>query len=296
MNDQLNEVFAPPIGLHPIAKIDGNDIYGSSALNRTFLKALEKSGRTRAAYSKFEDLIQKGRLIPCHSTSGFISFIDWKLFQPANERTVTMGFYDRGSKKVYIMISNNANLFSVVTNNFLGKLTIHELVHMFSDIKKALFINMFKKELIGYYRELWKQLFSIADIPEKTTEKIIRYIYTNIETSKVINNNSILKYNALMNTELRKYSTLGEDQFSTILSDYMIIAKTFLISTDRFLQSREKYKHILMPMYNAYQRAFSIRNMTTICIQELIFPSEVIAIASEDMRYGNKALKAIARL
>ncbi len=49
-------------------------------------------------------------------------------------------------------------------------------------------------------------------------------------------------------------------------------------------------------MYHAYQRAFSIRNMTTICIQELIFPSEVIAIASEDMRYGNKALKAIARI
>jgi len=296
MNDQLKEVFAPPIGLHPIAKIDGNDIYGSSSLNRTFLKALEKSGRTRAAYSKFEILIQKGRLIPCHSTPGLISFIDWKLFQPANERTVTMGFYDRGSKKVYIMISNNANLFSVVTNNFLGKLTIHELVHMFADIKKALFINMFKKELIAYYRELWKQLFSIADIPEKTTEKIVRYIFSNIEASNVINNNSILKYNALMNSELRKYSTLQPEEFDRIITDYMVIVKIFLSSTDKFLQLREQYKHILMPMYNAYQRAFSIRNMTTICIQELMFPSEVIAIASEDMRYGNKALKAIARI
>ena len=296
MNDQLNEVFVPPIGLKPIAKVDGNDIYGSSLLNKTYLKALDKCGRTRAAYSKFEMLVEKKQLIPCHSTPGLISFIDWKLFKPSNERTVTMGFYDRKTKKVYIMISNNANVFSLVTNDFLGKLTIHELVHMFSDIKQALFINTFKKELIAYYRELWKQLFSIGDIPEKTTEKIVRHIFINIETSKNLSNTSILKYNAIMNKELRSLSTLEEKEFDKMITDYMIISKMFLMSTDKFLQSRNEYRHILMPMYHAYQRAFSIRNMTTICIQELVFPSEVIAIAAEDMRYGNKALKAIARI
>jgi len=296
MANQLNEVFVPPIGLKPIAKIDGHEIYGSSLLNKTFLKALDKCGRTSAAYSKFEDLVQRQQLIPCHSTSGLLSFIDWKIFQPSNERTVTMGFYDRGSKKVYVMISNNANVFSVVANDFLGKLVIHELMHMFADKKSALFINTFKKELIGYYRELWKQLFSISDIPEKSTEKIVRYLFTDIETSRMISNNTILKYNSVMSNELRRFSTLGENEFSQMLTDYMVITKMFLSSTDRFLQSRNQYKHILMPMYHAYQRAFSIRNMTTICIQELIFPSEVIAIASEDMRYGNKALKAIARI
>lgn len=296
MDDQLNEVFVPPIGLKPIAKIDGNEIYGSSLLNKTFLKALDKCGRTRAAYSKFEDLVQRKQLIPCHSTSGLLSFIDWKIFQPANERTVTMGFYDRGSKKVYVMISNNANVFSVVANDFLGKLVIHELMHMFADKKKALFINTFKKELVGYYRELWKQLFSMSDIPEKVTEKIVRYLFTDIETSRNISNNTVLKYNAVMNRELRQFSTLNDEEFSRMLTDYMIITKMFLISTDKFLQSRNQYKHILIPMYHAYERAFSIRNMTTICIQELMFPSEVISIASEDMRYGNKALKAIARI
>ena len=296
MNDQLKEVFAPPIGLNLIAKIDGQPIYGSSLLNKTYLKAIDKCGRTRAGFSKFEMLVEKGKLIPCHSTPGLISFVDWKLFQPANEKTVTMAFYDRQSKKVYILISNNANVFSVVANDFLGKLTLHELMHMFADIKKALFINMFKKELIAYYRELWKQLFSIGDIPEKTTEKIVRFLFINIESNKIISNNSILKYNSIMNNELRRLSTLQENGFNKMLTDYMIIAKMFLMSTDRFLQSREQYKHILVPMYHAYQRAFSIRNMTTICIQELIFPSEVIAIAAEDMRYGNKALKAIARI
>ncbi len=296
MDEQLNEVFVPPIGLKPIAKVDGNEIYGSPLLNKTFLKALDKCGRTRAAFSKFEDLVQRQQLIPCHSTPGLISFIDWKIFQPANERTVTMGFYDRRSKKVYIMISNNANVFSVVANDFLGKLVIHELMHMFSDRKKALFVNTFKKELVGYYRELWKQLFSIAEIPDKMIEKMVRFIFTDVETNKALSNNTIMKYNAVMNKELRPLTTLGQAQFDKILTDYMMIARIFLVNTDKFLQARNQYKHILMPMYHAYQRAFGIRNMTTICIQELVFPSEVIAIASEDMRYGNKALKAIARI
>ena len=121
-------------------------------------------------------------------------------------------------------------------------------------------------------------------------------MFMNIESSKNLSNSTIMKYNSVMNEELRSLSTLGEEQFSKILTDYMLIAKIFLISTNRFLQARNQYKHILMPMYHAYQRAFSIRNMTTICIQELVFPSEVISISSEDMRYGNKALKAIARI
>jgi hypothetical protein len=296
MNNQLTEVFAPPIGLKPIAKVDGDILYGSPLLNRTFLIALEKCGRTSPAYSKFEMLLEQGKLVAGHQTPGIFSFRDWKLHKPSSSQTLTMGFYDRVSKKVYILISNTANKWSMVDNNFLGILVIHELVHMFSDVKKALFINMFKKELIAYYRELWKQLFSISDIPDKTTEKIVRFLFINIENNKVISNNSILKYNSLMSSELRRFTTLKENEFNKILTDYMVLAKMFLINTDRFLQSQNQFKHILMPMYNAYQRAFSIRNMTTVCIQELVFPSEVIAIASEDMRYGNKALKAIARI
>lgn len=296
MNNQLKEVFAPPIGLQPIAKVDGDVLYGSPLLDKTFLFALEKSGRTSPAYLKLEMLLRQGKLVAGHQAPGIFSFRDWKLHKPSNQQTLTMGFYDRESKKVYILISNTANKWSVVDNNFLAVLVIHELMHMFSDVKRALFINTFKKELIAYYRELWKQIFSIGDIPEKVTEKIIRHIFTDIEISRNITTQSILRYNSLMGKELRKYSTLSDSEFNKMLTDYMLVTQTFLVNTDKFLQARNKFKHILIPMYHAYERAFNIRNMTTICIQELVFPSEVVAIASEDMRYGNKALKAIARI
>jgi len=295
MNDQLTEVFVPPVGLRPVAKIDGNPLFGSNLLNTQYLKAIDKCGRTKAAYSKFENLLEKRKIIPCFLTRGFGGFVAWKIFAPVSGQSI-LGFYDKGHGKVYILMSNNANVFSFVGNNFLGKLTIHELMHMFANEKKALFLTMFKTELISYYKHLWQRIFSINEIPDKTAEKIVRFIFLEIENSKVFSNSSIMKYNALLNKELRPLSTINEDKFSNMLTDYMVLIKIFTTSIDKFFQSRGKYKHIIAPMYHAYNDAFSMRNLTTICIQELIYPSEVICIASEDMRYGNKALKAIGRI
>jgi len=295
MNDELTEVFAPPIGLRPVATVDGDELFGSSLLNKQYLKALDKCGRTKAAYSKFELLIGKRKIIPCFLTRDWFSFAAWKIFAPVHGQSV-MGFYDKGNKKVYILMQNNANLFSFVANDFLGKLTIHELIHMVANEKSSLFINMFKRELISYYRSLWQQIFSTSEIPDKTIEKIVRYVFINLEGAKSFSNSSILKYNALMAKELSPFTTLGEGAFADTLTDYMMVIKIFLTSIERFFQNMGKYKNILVPMYHSYQRSFSIKNLTTVCIQELIYPSEVICIASEDMRYGNKALKAIARL
>jgi hypothetical protein len=294
MNDQLNEVFAPPVGLRPVAKIDGSPLFGSDLLNSQYLKAIDKCGRTKAAFSQFESLLQKNKIIPCFLTRGFGGFIAWKVFAPVSGQSI-MGFYDRRHGKVYILMSNNANIFSFVGNNFLGKLTIHELIHMFSNEKKALFLNMFKNELISYYKHLWQRIFSINEIPDKTAEKIVRFVFLQIENSNGFSTSSIMKYNALLNQELRPLTT-NEAQFSELLTDYMVLIKIFTTSIDKFFQSRGKYKHIIEPMYHAYKDAFAMKNLTTVCIQELIYPSEVICIASEDMRYGNKALKAIARL
>jgi len=252
MDDQLNEVFAPPIGLKPIAKVDGDILYGSQMLNRSFLTALDKCGRTSPAYAKFEMLLNQGKLIAGHQTPGIFSFRDWKLHKPSSQQTLTMGFYDRQSKKVYILISNNANKWSVVDNNFLGTLVIHELMHMFSDVKRPLFINLFKKELVAYYTALWEQLFSISNIPEKRTENIVRHLFVNIETSRTINNNSFMKYNAIMNKELRPLTTLKQNEFDKILTDYMMLTQIFLINTDKFLNTRRQYKHILNPMSDCY--------------------------------------------
>jgi len=295
--DNLAEVFASPIGLKPVVRIDGETLYGSERLNNSYMKALEKCGRTRAAASKLHALVLKRKIIPCFKTKGFKGFLAWKIFAPVHQQA-ELGFYDpTKTKRIYIIISNNTNIFAFASNDFLGKLTIHELMHMLADQKTSLFLNMFKKELLAYYKELFKMIFSMKDIDSGRMERVLKHIFMDIERkSASMTMGTLNRYSKVLEKEFSGITTMSQSEFQKTLNDFITIIKIYLVSVERFFKSRDQFRHIIAPMYLAYKRGLSLTNYTTVCIQELIFPSEVIAIASEDMRYGKKALAGATKL
>jgi len=295
--DQLNEVFASPFGLKPVVKIDGMPLYGSDSLNESYLKAIEKSGRTSPAALKFRGLVEKRRIVPCFLTKGVLQFVAWKVFAPVHIQSV-MGFYDpTKTKRVYILIQNNANIFSFVSNDFLAKLTIHELMHMLADLKTSIFMNMFSNELAAYYKTFFQMIFSINDLDTGKVNKILKFIFMDIERrSEKLTNGTLNKYSDLLKKELSPVSSLTPLKFDEMLLDYFTIIRLYLTNVAKFFASRDKFRHILIPLYLSYRNTFNMKNLTTVCIQELIFPSEVICILSEDMRYGKKALTGAGKL
>jgi len=295
--DQLNEVFASPFGLKPVVKIDGAPLYGSDSLNESYLKAIEKSGRTSPAALKFRGLVEKKRIVPCFLTKGVLQFVAWKVFAPVHMQSI-MGFYDpTKTKRVYILIQNNSNIFSFVSNDFLARLTIHELMHMLADLKTSLFMNMFSSELAAYYKTFFQMVFSINDLDTGRVDRILKFIFMDIERrSEKLTNGTLNKYSDLLKKELSEVSSLTPLKFDEMLLDYFTIIKLYLTNVAKFFASRDKFKHILIPLYLSYRNTFNMKNLTTVCIQELIFPSEVICILSEDMRYGKKALIGAGKL
>jgi hypothetical protein len=295
--DQLNEVFASPFGLKPVVKIDGAPLYGSDSLNESYLKAIEKSGRTSPAALKFRGLVEKKRIVPCFLTKGVLQFVAWKVFAPVHMQSI-MGFYDpTKTKRVYILIQNNSNIFSFVSNDFLARLTIHELMHMLADLKTSLFMNMFSSELAAYYKTFFQMVFSINDLDTGRVDRILKFIFMDIERrSEKLTNGTLNKYSDLLKKELSEVSSLTPLKFDEMLLDYFTIIKLYLTNVAKFFASRDKFKHILIPLYLSYRNTFNMKNLTTVCIQELIFPSEVICILSEEMRYGKKALIGAGKL
>jgi hypothetical protein len=295
--DQLSEVFASPIGLKPVVKIDGQPLYGSDRLNESYLKAIEKCGRTSAASLKFRGLVEKKRIVPCFLTKSLLGFVAWKVFAPVHMKSI-MGFYDpTKTKRVYILIQNNANIFSFVSNDFLAKLSIHELMHMLADQKTSVFMSIFSNELTAYYKELYQMIFSINNLDNARVDRILKFVFMDIERkSEKLTNGTLNKYSALMKKELSSVSSLSPLKFDEMLQDYFAIIKLYLTNVAKFFVSRDKFRHILIPCYLSYKNAFNMKNLSTVCIQELIFPSEVVAILSEDMRYGKKALIGAAKL
>lgn len=283
------EVFIAPVGLKEIIKLDGAPLYGSDHLNEKYIKALSKIDKTKGDISKIETLLKKKQLIPCFLQKGIFHHIGWRLFGPIGIKSIA-GFFNPIDGRVVILISNDANIFTYVSNNFLANLTVHEFAHRAAYLDANKFYHTFRNELIFFYRALFCEIFKIKpkDLDDKTVFNIVSFLFSHIEMiPSGVSSGSLVKYSTLIDSTLRGLSTLKSEQFSLMSDDYIKIIAIFLKDLDFFFSSIEEYNHILFPIYRAYKKALGIRNSSTVAIQELVYPSEVIALLCE---YGKPSI------
>lgn len=277
------EVFIVPYGLKEVVKLDDSPLYGSDHLNEKYIKALSKVDKTKGDINKIQKLLDKRILIPCFLQKGLLHHIAWRIFGPIGIKSIA-GFFNPADKRVVIMISNDANIFTYVSNNFLANLTVHEFSHRAAFLDPNKFYSTFRNELIEFYRALFCEIFKIKEknLDDKSVFTIIAYLFRNIEmVASGISSGALIKYSSLIESKLRSVSTLNQDQFMIMSDDYIKIIAIFLKDLNFFFDSREEYSHILNPIYRAYRKALGVRNTSTVCIQELVYPSEVISILSE---------------
>lgn len=281
--EQLDEVFAFPVGLKPVINIDGEYLYGSDNLNKKYIKAIEKSS-ARMYTKMFSALVDRKVIIPCFLSKGIFGFITWKIFAPAGIKNI-MGFYEpEKTNKVYILVSNNANLFAHINNEFMATLTIHELMHRLARNKPAKFMSLFNSDLETFYEALWRDLFSVdSKVNIKSdVSKMVKYLMNKMESASMgIGTTDLLVYQKALEDTFAPVTTMPEEEFKRKVTDYVVICKIYLKDINLFFRAQDDYRHILIPIYNAYREAFNEKNLQTVCIQELLFPSEVIAIYSE---------------
>jgi len=280
------EVFISPMGLKEVVSLDGSPLYGSDHLNEKYMKALSKVKKTSGDLDKIKKLITKKTLIPCFLQKGLLHHIAWRIFGPSAIKSIA-GFFNPVDGRVVILVSNDANIFTFVSNHFLANLTTHELSHRAAFLDANKFYQTFRNELIVFYRAMLGEIFKIKDksLDDKTVFTIIAYLFRHIEMIPgQVQSGALIKYSILLNEQLMGLSTLRQEEFLILTDDYIKIIAMFLKDLDMFFNAREEYSHILNPIYRSYKKALGIRNSSTVCIQELVYPSEVIALLSE---YGN---------
>jgi len=302
-NNTLQEVFIPPKNLEPRASLDGFILYGSDKVDELFLKGLEKSKMFKGSIKNIQRAVHEQKLLPCFFDKGFHSFIGWKIFS-SKPKTVNffnpktrkdeiikvdsrkafhdiLGFYSPLHKRVAIVLSNNVNIFSYVKNGKIGALTIHELIHLSSIEKKEKFRSLFIEPLIRYYKNMFSITFNLKPelVKDKEIQDIVHVLFK-IENSTNKNSPHLKIYYKKL-YELRKKSNFSEDKYDDVLSNYFLVIKIFQKNLALFFSQIKKYNNILGPLYIAYMESFGIRVNNITCVQELIYPSEVIAVLSE---------------
>lgn len=297
----INELFVLPIGMEHVITLDGEKFYSSNGLRVRFIEAMTKTGRAKPIISVLKNLTLRESIIPCFTTKNLFQLVrsKWKHRKIKTAYNI-IGFYIHHYKKIVLIMDANIkggfetgetlkkqdksfidNLkWGVANDDWMAMLVIHEGMHKLALEQPSKFMSIFSSVLSDYYTDLFTRLLSLKSKP-KEMDKVVKYIFYKVEHGHSMRNEVILAYYNFLKDTFRKYSTLNDEQFERVIRDYVVTWKIYSKSPGVLKQNTQKFHHILQPLGQSYKNVFGKSPIGVFHIQEIAFPSEVIAVRSE---------------
>jgi len=289
--NNITEFFALPVGLIPVSVL-GSKLYTSIILRKSYLFSMSRVERLSQSVGKISELINNKKIIPCFLLKpGIISTLFSKMFQSDRIRSYdqyfrkemenVFGFYNSGDNNIFILINNKSlkvNKFGFVDTDKIASVTIHESTHMAAFKNSLKFMKSFNSILIQYYKIYFSSVFSLENVNDSTIENIIKFLFFKFEKSAHVSKSGMDEYHKLL-MELKDNSTA--DNFEKIVDKLFTAILIFVKSTSKFINNINKFNNIINPLQSTYTKVFGGSDPGNIPIQELLYPSEVIAVGSE---------------
>jgi hypothetical protein len=300
MSENLQELFAAPLNPKLVAVLDKNTkFYSSNYLISEYKKSLAKSEYTAKAYSLLNNLINDKIIIPVYMSSNILTYSFYKIFKDSNPVSNALAFYDPASNRIFVLIDKNTTL-GFVSNEWIAKLTVHELMHMSCAHGK----DRFKKLFFNDYQDYYSYFFHILcekDTTNKTMKDISPFVkeYINIFHNVEVHNGNletaIIKKGFNIFYKIMKYFNIEENTIKDTQDGYKYLLIMYLkYGVPGIIKaiSYKECKNLILSLKNTYY-FMTRKKIQTLAIQELIFPSEVVAVLSETGYVNNKIPSAI---
>lgn len=287
----LNELFALPVGMKHVITLDNQKLYSSDKLKQKFVDTLFKTGRGKPIATIVDNMIRKKEFIPAFVSKSLFKLIKNKVF-PGNIKQ-SFGFYAPKRKLIVICMDQNIS-WGFANDDWLAKLTIHEGMHKCAVERSSLFFSTFRSELERYYSAVFQKIFSLEEEP-KEISKIVKFLFYKCEKTNPYSNTTIMSLHKILQTDLKKYTTLKPEEFENLLRDYIVAWKIYSRNPQILSQNIKRFVHVIRPLIYAYKDIFGGLVTENFYIQEIMIPSEVIAIRSE-IKPDAKIYKAFSAL
>lgn len=294
----LKELFAMPVNPSLVADIDGSlKLYSSDSLVSKYKKTLSTNKYTASSFDKLNKLVDKQSITPVYLTKGLLSYSFSKVF--GNKMDGVNAFYSPHKDRIFILVENNTT-FGFANDKWIGKLTIHECMHMAALHGKKKFLKLFYNEYAHFYNVFFHLLGNKKNITKESSAKIATLVdeyislFFKFESSekspnKVIDEGEKIVYRILLKLDVPvNVAQLLKESYITLLKLYINkgwdgIIKAFNLPT---------CKYILICLSKTYAE-ISNHKINSLVIQELIYPSEIAAIFSEMNISPSNVKKAI---
>jgi len=235
-------------------------------------------------------LVNSNVVIPCFLTKGVVSTILYRIGPIGRIRSEqqyfreefrqVFGFYENDTSKIYLLISNSISKYGFVNNDLLSEILIHETMHKLANDSPEKFWSIFRKKLFDFYYFYFQDTFKLKGVFDIEIEDIIKFLFMKFERARNIDNKNLLKYHEKI-MKLKPYSSLDSKTFDSFVKNYIVLIKLFTKSFMVFLKNINDFRSILAGLERSYKSIFGGIDIKNICVQELLFPSEVISVASE---------------
>ena len=292
--EQVNELFALPIGLKLAVKIDNIQLYTSDTIKERYRDSIAKSRITSKVSQEINMLIDKGKIVPCFASSGMITFIRNKMISTTKQvlgklptnffvkqfSSLALGFYMPEEKKLVVIVDNSVSFSGLAgsDNDIIARITAHELIHMVASENGGKFLSIFKDEFNSFYKKLFEYALKLKDVPDKDIESVYKFFFNVCERKGTFSLYSI--YKKFMG--LKQYSSLNEEEYKLSCVNYIRAVKTWSMDPNLFKRKIEtEFLDIVRGIHNGYKLAFGGVSYDVLYGQELVFPSEVIAVSTE---------------
>lgn len=294
-SSNLQELFAAPVGLKLVAKVGGEELYGSESLNMSFLKSMSEVSKVSPLLKTITKLVMTKNIIPCWMNSNILKIIKFKILAPAYKKSGA-AFYYPSNKTIYVLIDNNINMFGFSSNNWISILVVHEMCHMAVTKNPSSFMSTFKPILIEFYQNYFVEALKLKENPNVL--KFINFIYKTFDVSGAFKFSMFKKYRELLE-EFKPLTVLKEHEFELISNLIVNVCVTSNYSFQSFTSNLRNYVPVLSPIRAAYRHMIGnkILNIDSMVYQELFIPSEVIAILSEtSTSYSSKIYSGLSKI
>jgi len=268
-----------PTGLREWDSVDGSPVYSSLDLQNKYVEAISNQKILSPVIKAIKAHVTNGRIIPCFANKNMMGLLFHKMFANSIDKA-TMGYYHPGNNKVYIIMDNRTKYLVWMSNQKLSTVTIHEMMHYAAKNYKRMFFNQFKDILGAFYSDFFSTLSGHAISPS-TGSKAALYLLENFEW-KQATTQSIFNYAHHLD-EIVSIEIPDKDEREKFIISLISPAKIFMNDPNVFIRSLQRDDEIVnyvRGLYTSYKR-LGIKSPDTTPIQEILFPSEVVAITSE---------------
>lgn len=275
-----------PSSLIHVDTISDHKLYSSKKLQDQIIEVFSRQSFFSSIIDKIKNLVERQIVLPCFAHKSLIQHLKDRILSK-NKKTLinqyTVGYFSATKNKVFVIVDGESiSHLDNLSESSISKTTLHELQHYCAFNLKNNFLNLNKKSVLDFYTDFFKRFFGIS-LSTSDIEKIADYIFKSYELNSTVNINFLSSYASLLDNIFKK-TILSQYQRESKIIELLSTLKIFLQDGDAYInllkQRNDKVVNIYSDIIRSYKKIGVVRP-TTIAIQELVYPSEIVAIESE---------------